>query len=77
METKVYVTLRLPYRALAAIDEVAKRQLGIGRSAFFAMAGVMLLAKVSTLLVPKRRATLLKELEAEFQAIVQEATKAA
>lgn len=73
----VYVTLRLPPGVLAMIDAVAKAQLGIGRSAFFAMAGIMLLAKMSTLLVPQRRAVLLKELEAEFQEIAQEASKAA
>ena len=77
MEAKRKVTLLLPLRVLSAFDDVAKRQLGIGRNAFFAMAALMLLAKLATLMVPQKRAMLLKELESEFQTIIQKAGKAA
>ena len=77
METKRKVTLQIPLRILGAFDEVAKRQLGIGRNAFFSMAAIMLLAKLATLAAPKKRATLLKELDSEFQLLLEKAGKAA
>jgi len=77
MESKRKVTLQIPLRVLEAFDESAKRQLGVGRNAFFSIAAIMLLAKLATLLGPKKRATLLKELDSEFQSILLDAGKAA
>jgi DNA-binding ferritin-like protein len=62
---------------LAAFDEVAKRQLGIGRNAFFAMAALLLLAKITPMLTAKRRSSLLNELEEAFSQVISEARKTA
>jgi len=76
-QPRLKVTMMIPYRLVGAIDDVASVQLGVGRSAFFTVAGTMLLAQMAAMLAPKKRATLLKELEEEFQRIVQKAAKAA
>lgn len=75
MADKRKITLQIPLRVLAAFDEVAKRQLGIGRNAFFSMAALMMLAKLATILGPKKRAAILRDLEADFKAIVEKAGK--
>ena len=77
MEARRKVTLQIPVRILGVFDEVAKRQLGVGRNAFFSIAALMLLAKLATLSAPKKRALLLKEMESAFQAILVRAGKAA
>jgi len=77
MESKRKITLLLPLRILAAFDEVAKRQLGIGRNAFFAMAALLLLAKITPMLTAKRRSSLLNELEEAFSQVIAEARKTA
>jgi DNA-binding ferritin-like protein len=77
MESKRKITLLLPLRILAAFDEVAKRQLGIGRNAFFAMAALLLLAKITPMLTAKRRSSLLNELEEAFSQVISEARKTA
>jgi len=71
------ITLLLPLRILAAFDEVAKQQLGIGRSAFFALSALLLLAKIAPMASARRRSSLLTELETEFNALMVEARKAA
>jgi len=77
MAAKRKVTLQIPLRILGAFDEVAKRQLGIGRNAFFSMAAIMLLVKLATLAAPKKRSILLKELDSEYQSLLEKAGKAA
>jgi len=77
MESKRKITLLLPLRILAAFDEVAKRQLGIGRNAFFAIAALLLLAKITPMLTAKRRSSLLNELEEAFSQVIAEARKTA
>ena len=76
-QPRLKVTLMIPYRLAGAIDDVANVQLGVGRSAFFTIAGTMLLAHMAAMLTPKKRMTLVKELEEEFQRIVAKALKAA
>ena len=76
-QSRLKVAMMIPYRLVGAIDDVARLQLGVGRSAFFTIAAVMLLAQMAAMLPAKRRATLLKDLEEEFQRIVEKATKAA
>lgn len=77
MEAKRKITLMLPLRILAAFDEVAKRQLGIGRNSFFAIASLLLLAKITPMLTAKRRSSLLNELEEAFSQVISEARKTA
>lgn len=77
MESKRKITLMLPLRILAAFDEVAKRQLGIGRNAFFAVAALLLLAKITPMLTAKRRSSLLNEMESAFAQVIAEARKTA
>lgn len=76
-QPRLKVTMMIPYRLVGVIDDVARVQLGVGRSAFFTMASVMLLAQMAAMLPAKRRATLLKELGEEFQMIAEKAAKAA
>jgi len=77
MESRRKVTLQIPLRVLSVFDEVAKRQLGIGRNAFFSLGAILLLAKLAPLTAPKKRALLLKDLDSELQMIFLKAGKAA
>jgi len=74
---RLKVSLMIPHRLIGAVDDMARGQLGIGRGAFFTISGAFLLAKMSLILAPKKRLSLLKDVEAEFQRIVEEARKAA
>jgi len=75
--TKRKITLQLPLPILSTFDEVAKQQLGIGRSAFFSLGALLLLARITPMLGGKRRSSLLNELETVFTGVIAEARKAA
>jgi hypothetical protein len=74
---RVKVTLQIPPGTLAAVDAVAKDQLGIGRGTFFAVAALMLLAQVAASTGGAKRSIRIRELESEFQAVIDKARKAA
>jgi hypothetical protein len=76
-QSRVKVTLQIPTPILAAFDAAAKSQLGIGRNAFFTIAAVLLLVKMTAILSPKKRITLLLELEEEFDRVLVKARKTA
>lgn len=77
MEGKRKIALVLPLRILASFDEVAKWHLGIGRSAFFALGALLLLAKIAPILAPKRRLALLNDLQEMLLAEIEKARKSA
>jgi len=71
------ITLMLPLQILATFDELAKRQLGIGRNSFFALSALLLLVELSPMVESKRRLMLLDDLEKMFVKAIGEARKAA
>lgn len=73
----VKVSLLVPYKILQAFDDIAKSKIGVGRSTFFNMGALMLLGKLTVLVAPKKRATLINDLEAEFQTIIAKARESA
>jgi len=71
------ITLLIPVKILMAFDELAKRQLGVGRNSFFAIAALMLLAKMCPILPGKKRSTLLNDIQNEFDLLMTELRKTA
>ena len=69
------ITLQLPLPLLATLDELSKRQLGIGRNSFFSLAALLLLIKMTPILPGKKRSSLLKEIEDTFNLEIERARK--
>jgi hypothetical protein len=71
------VTVMVPVGLMGVIDDVAKRWLGVGRNAFFCLGGMLLIAQLVKAMPQKKRLALLADLQTQWDAIMEEARKAA
>jgi len=71
------ITILVPVDLLGQLDVVAKRNLGVGRTSFFCLAAVLLLAQLGQSLPAKKRLSLLSELQLLWDRAMTEARKMA
>ena len=71
------ITLNLPKDLIDSVDLLSKRNLGVGRNAFFVLGGALLLVKLGHLLPQTKRSVLINYLDTEISAIMEKARKTA
>jgi hypothetical protein len=70
------ITIMVPQGLMGLVDDTAKRYLGVGRNAFFCLGGMLLIARLSLSMSQKKRATLISDLQTEWDALMVEVRKA-